>query len=63
MLCNTNVTIFQFFKWIDQFVGTETERSAMEEVEPKIKSLKKLDDCVTSFDLCDPGDYFARSKN
>ena len=54
LLCNTNVTVFQFMKWIEQFVGEE--RATMEHVEDKFQ--KKLSDSKSSFDLCDTGKYW-----
>ena len=54
LLCNTNVTVFQFMKWIDGFLGEE--RSDMEHIDDRTKNQKKIADSKPTFDLCDAGE-------
>ena len=56
LLCNTNVTVFQFMKWIDGFLGDE--RNEMEHIDERIKNQKKIADSKPTFDLCDAGEKF-----
>ena len=57
-MCNTNVTVFQFMKWIDQFIEDGEVRDQMEHIDERTRQQKKIADSKHSFDLCDTGDIY-----